>query len=121
MAQAWTKEETCMHKTTHTGWHSHGTGMQKGWRRHAQHGTITRTPDGVSIQRNAIRHLANNSDMNHADLSGKAHATARIASAQALRKPAPSDTGTQEAPTTHTADTHATSEFIITNTPNTTF
>ena len=52
---------------------------------------------------NAIRHLATNSGMNHADLSEKAKATTRSVGVQKMLKT--SDKGTQEAPTTQNAET----------------
>ena len=77
---------------------------------------------------NAIRNLAKNSDMNHADLSEKAKAATRSVDVQKMLKT--SDKGTQEAPTTQNAETQdttqqassssqtpsKTSEFIIANT-----
>ena len=59
---------------------------------------------------NAIRSLAKNSDMNHADLSEKAKAATRSASVQAMLKPSSSDKGTQGAPTTQNAETQDTTQ-----------
>ena len=54
---------------------------------------------------NAIKNLAKNSDMNHADLSEKAKAATRSASVQAMLKPSSSDKETQESRPTQDAET----------------
>ena len=57
---------------------------------------------------NAIRNLAKNSDMNHADLSEKAKAATRSVGVQKMLKTI--DKGTQKAPTTQTAETQDTTQ-----------